>query len=338
MALSHDTGAYIFGCEGLTLTQSEAAFFKEARPVGFILFTRNLDNPDQIRRLTSDLRDAAGHDAMVLIDQEGGRVERMAAPHWSTWLPPLDQIAQVTAKHGHQAAVRSMYLRYQVIAAELLASGIDVNCVPCSDVIRDETHAVLRNRCYGEAVDLVSEISRAVANANLDAGALPVMKHMPGHGRATLDSHLKLPHVTAAADDLQNVDFAVFKALSDLPLGMSAHIVYEALGQSGPATTSAEMIRLIREDIGFQGLLMTDDLSMEALSGTPGERSAASIQAGCDVILHCNGELAEMEDVAASAGRMTNRARNAANAAMDLRANGAPVDISQAMAELNTLI
>ncbi len=338
MTVSHDTGAYIFGCEGLALTATEAAFFKETRPVGFILFTRNLDIPDQIRRLTSDLREAAGHNAMVLIDQEGGRVERMGAPHWSTWLPPLDQVTQVTASHGFDAAVRSMYLRYQVIAAELLASGIDVNCVPCSDVIRDETHAVLRNRCYGEAVDVVAEISRAVANANLDAGALPVMKHMPGHGRATLDSHLKLPHVAAGTDDLYNVDFAVFKALSDLPLGMSAHIVYEALGQTGPATTSDEMIRLIREDIGFQGLLMTDDLSMEALSGTPGERAAASIKAGVDVILHCNGELAEMEQVAAAAGAMTDRARVAAQNAMDLRANGSPVDISQAMAELNTLI
>lgn len=338
MALSHDTGAYIFGCEGLALTATEAAFFKETRPVGFILFTRNLDNPDQIRRLTSDLREAAGHEAMVLIDQEGGRVERMGAPHWSTWLPPLDQVAQATAKHGFDAAVRSMYLRYQVIAAELLASGIDVNCVPCSDVIRDETHAVLRNRCYGQAVEVVAEISRAVANANLDAGALPVMKHMPGHGRATLDSHLKLPHVAASVGDLHNVDFAAFKALSDLPLGMSAHIVYEALGQTGPATTSDAMIRLIREDIGFQGLLMTDDLSMEALSGTPGERANASIKAGVDVILHCNGELAEMEQVAAAAGAVTDRARNAAQNAMDLRAKGSPVDISQAMAELNTLI
>ncbi len=338
MGVPAAAGAFIFGCSGPVLLPHEAAFFRETRPLGFILFARNLVNPDQIRRLTDDLRAACGHDAMVLIDQEGGRVERMGAPHWSTWMPPLDQVRRVTEMHGAEAAVRSMYLRYQVIAAELLASGIDVNCVPCADVAHAETHPVLYNRCYGEDLEIVVNISRAVAQAHLDAGALPVVKHMPGHGRATLDSHLNLPRVNAHKRALEEVDFAAFKALSDLPLGMSAHIVFEALGQQGPATTSVEMIRLIREDIGFGGLLMTDDLSMKALSGTVAERSQAALAAGCDVILHCNGELDEMQAIAAVSGSLNDGASQRATSALALRKNGVSVDISTTMAELKTLL
>ncbi|WP_039019679.1 glycoside hydrolase family 3 N-terminal domain-containing protein [Halocynthiibacter namhaensis] len=338
MTVSTATGAYIFGCSGQDLLPEEAAFFRETRPLGFILFARNLVDPDQIRRLTDDLRLAAGHDAMVLIDQEGGRVERMSAPHWSTWISPLDQVRTVRAAYGADAARRSMYLRYQVIAAQLLASGIDVNCVPCSDVAHAETHPVLYNRCYGEDLETVVDISKSVAQAHLDAGALPVVKHMPGHGRATLDSHLELPSVSADHADLDQVDFAAFRALSDLPLGMSAHIVYEALGQTGPATTSHDMIRLIRDDIGFGGLLMTDDLSMQALDGTVAQRSQRALAAGCDVILHCNGEMAEMQGIAKVSGGLSDAACRRAVSALALRENGVSVDISAAIAELKTLL
>lgn len=338
MALSDGTGACIFGCAGPELSANEAAFFRDAQPLGFILFARNLENPAQILRLTTALRAAVGWNAPVLIDQEGGRVERMGAPHWSTWAPPLDQVAQSLARHGAEAAKRGMYLRYRVIASELLASGIDVNCAPCADIAFADTHPVLRNRCYSEDAKTVADIARSVAQAHLDTGVLPVMKHMPGHGRASLDSHKDLPRVTAAAETLTETDFAPFRALSDLPMGMSAHVVYESLGETGPATTSVNMIRLIREDIGFQGLLMTDDLSMQALSGTVAERSRASLAAGIDVILHCNGELAEMQDVAGEAGALTPAARARADAALALRDSGSPVDIQSAKAELEALL
>ncbi|MGB0900998.1 glycoside hydrolase family 3 N-terminal domain-containing protein [Halocynthiibacter sp.] len=338
MALSVKTGAYFFGCEGAVLNKSEASFFRDSAPLGFILFSRNLENPDQIRRLTSELREAVGCDAMILIDQEGGRVERMGEPHWSSWMPPLDQVRRVTQNHGLEAAARSMYLRYQVIAAELLSVGIDVNCAPCADIAHADTHPVLLNRCYGEDLETVVKISRSVSQAHLDAGALPVMKHMPGHGRATLDSHHKLPNVSASDTALRSNDFAAFTALNDLPLGMSAHIVYEALNQKGPATTSREMINLIRNDIGFSGLLMTDDISMNALSGDVGERSAASLAAGCDVILHCNGDGPEMQQIASVAGVMGDAAYKRAEQAMALRSQGAAVDISASMDELKTLL
>ncbi len=326
-------GAYIFGCSGPVLEADEAAFFAEAQPWGFILFARNLQDPAQILRLTTDLRGAVGRDAPVLIDQEGGRVERMGAPHWSSWLPPLDQVAANPA-----AAEQSMYLRYRVIAAELLACGIDANCAPVCDVARADTHAVLRNRCYGTDANLVSRVARSVAQAHLDSGCLPVMKHMPGLGLASLDSHLDLPRVTTPEQQLSATDFAPFRALADLPIGMSAHIVFEALGEIGPATTSPAMIKRIRDQIGFDGLLMTDDLSMEALSGTVSDRTRAALAAGVDMILHCNGKLPEMEDIVAASGQMHSRAQARADRALAMRNHPDPVDIPAAKAELEALL
>lgn len=326
-------GAYIFGCSGPVLEVDEAAFFAEAQPWGFILFARNLDNPAQILRLTTDLRNAVGRNVPVLIDQEGGRVERMGAPHWSTWLPPLDQVAA-----NPNGAERSMYLRYRVIAAELLACGIDANCAPVCDVARADTHPVLRNRCYAEDPARVTHVARAVAKAHLDSGCLPIMKHMPGLGLASLDSHLDLPRVTASEGELNKVDFAPFRALADLPAGMSAHLVFEALGETGPATTSPRMIRRIRQDIGFDGLLMTDDLSMEALSGDVTERTRAALAAGIDMILHCNGKLPEMEDIVATAGHMTAAAQARADRAFSMRNSSPSIDIAAAKAELEALL
>ncbi|MFV2052666.1 glycoside hydrolase family 3 N-terminal domain-containing protein [Aliiroseovarius sp. YM-037] len=326
-------GAAIFGCADTALGPEERAFFKQSDPWGFILFARNVDTPDQLRRLTGDLRDAVGRNAPILIDQEGGRVARMRGPHWTEWLPPLDQVAANPAN-----ATRSMYLRYRLIAAELLAVGIDVNCAPCADVAHADTHPVLHNRCYGDDAATVTKVAKAVAAAHLDSGVLPVIKHMPGHGQATSDSHHDLPHVTAPADDLEQRDFAPFRALADLPMGMSAHIVFETFGETGPATTSPAMIHRIRDDIGFGGLLMTDDLSMNALSGTVAQRSRAALDAGIDVILHCNGDLAEMRSVAETAGEMTEIAQSRADAALQHRKPPAPIDIDEATAELNALL
>jgi beta-N-acetylhexosaminidase len=325
-------GAFIFGCEGPRLSPGEAAFFRAADPWGFILFARNIEAPDQVRRLTAELREAVGRDAPVLIDQEGGRVQRMRAPHWREWLPPLDHCTLA----GRNAS-RSMYLRYRIMADELRAVGIDVNCAPCGDLAGEATHPFLRNRCYGSEPGRVAGIARAVATGLMAGGVLPVMKHMPGHGRATVDSHEGLPRTDASPEELGMTDFAVFRALSDLPLGMTAHVVFEAY-DARAATVAPRMIRLIREEIGFDGLLMTDDISMGALGGTVAERGPAALKAGCDVVLHCNGNLAEMEELAPVAGRMPDAARMRAERALRARRNPQPIDIPAAEAELEALL
>jgi beta-N-acetylhexosaminidase len=325
-------GAYIFGCEGLRLTPGEAAFFRAADPWGFILFARNIETPEQVKRLTDELRDAVGWSAPVLIDQEGGRVQRMRAPHWREWLPPLDQCTQ-----AGQSAARSMYLRYRIIADELRAVGIDVNCAPSGDLAGEETHPFLRNRCYGSEPGRVAGIARAVATGLMAGGVLPIMKHMPGHGRATVDSHAGLPHTDASPEELMATDFAVFRALSDLPLGMTAHVRFDAYDDKA-ATLSARMIRLIREEIGFDGLLMTDDIGMGALGGTVPSRGRAAIAAGCDVVLHCNGTVPEMEAMAAVAGRMSDAARLRGERALRARRNPQKIDIPAAEAELEALL
>lgn len=325
--------ATILGCLGPRLSRAEAVFFADVAPAGFILFARNVQTPDQVRRLTGDLRDAVGWQAPVFVDQEGGRVQRLRAPHWREWLPPLDQVAQA----GPDRAARSMYLRSLLIGREHLALGIDGNCAPCADIARPDTHPFLRNRCYGEDVETVVKISRAVAEGLADAGVFPVVKHMPGHGFGTKDSHHDLPHVTAPRAALEQADFAAFRALSDLPFGMSAHLVFDAIDPDAPATLSPAMIWLIREEIGFDGLLMTDDLSMNALPGDLADRAARAMAAGCDVVLHCNGKPLEMASVVEAAGRMGEAASKRLASALGSRR--APVDLSDqaALEELDSL-
>lgn len=325
------TGAVIFGCEGFKLRPAEGQFFARVKPFGFILFARNIASPVQLKRLTDDLRASVGYDAPILIDQEGGRVARMRAPHWREWLPALEEVA------ASSDPVRSMYLRSRIMADELLTVGIDANCAPVLDLVRPETHGVLANRCYGETPEMVAKIGRAVANGFRDGGVFPVAKHMPGHGRASVDSHKSLPRTDASAALLTAHDFAPFKGLNDLPMAMSAHVVYEAFDTS-PATTSRKMIQLIREEIGFSGLLMSDDLSMEALSGTPATRATACIDAGIDVVLHCNGNLSEMETVAAASGELTEAARIRARNAIATRRAPVDADIPALLAEHQSLI
>jgi beta-N-acetylhexosaminidase len=314
-------GATILDAEGLALTAAEKAFFRRVDPFGFILFGRNIDTPDQIRALCAEMREAVGRDAPIMIDQEGGRVQRLGPPLWRQWLPPLEQVTQA----GDQA-VKAMFLRYRLIAAELSALGIDGNCAPLVDVASPATHEFLKNRCYGYAPDRVAKIGRAVADGLLQGGVLPVLKHIPGHGRAVVDSHKGLPVVDAAFPDLEAVDFAPFKALNDLPMGMTAHLTYAQIDPA-PATVSPKMMRLIRECIGFDGLIMTDDISMKALNGTLAEITQNSLSAGCDVILHCNGTLTEREAVADAAGRMTKAAQTRAERALEARKTPDKVDI-----------
>jgi beta-N-acetylhexosaminidase len=328
--MSVGRGATIFGCAGPQLLDSERAFFRSADPFGFIVFARNIEDPDQLRRLTGSLRDAVGREAPILVDQEGGRVQRLRAPHWREWDPPFDTVARAGSV---EVAARLMKARATVIAAELRAVGIDANCAPVADVARPQTHPFLRNRCYGSDPDTVARVARAVAEGLMAGGVLPVMKHLPGHGLSHLDTHHDLPTVDATLEDLQATDFAPFRALAGLPMAMTAHLVFAALDPGLPATQSPRMIRLIREDIGFGGLLMTDDLNMQALQGTLGERTARSIAAGVDIALHCNGDLADMAEVATAAGDMGPAATARAMAAVAAR-GPALQDIDAVLAEL----
>ncbi len=325
-------GATIFGCAGPTLSANEASFFREADPFGFIVFDRNLDDAEQIQRLCENLRDTVGRDAPILIDQEGGRVQRLRPPLATQWLPPLDDVARFGAN-----APQAMYLRYRIIAAELMSVGIDANCAPMVDIAAENTHKFLKNRCYGSDLKTVVKIGQAVAGGLLEGGVLPVLKHIPGHGRAVADSHYDLPVVDTNGEVLRQNDFAAFSALNDVPMGMTAHITYSAFDDR-PATLSPKMMGLIREEMGFDGLIMTDDISMKALTGTLGELSRLSIDAGCDVILHCNGTLGEMEDVASAAGEMTPNAQRRADAALACRRTPDPVDISHLQAQLEALV
>jgi beta-N-acetylhexosaminidase len=312
-------GAAIFGCAGPVLLPEERGFFREADPFGYILFARNVETPEQLGRLTADLRDAVGRDALILVDQEGGRVQRLRAPHWHEWEPPLDSIA---AAGSVESAARKMRARAIVIAAELRAVGIDANCAPLGDVARPSTHPFLRNRCYGSDPDAVTRIARAVADGLMAGGVLPVMKHLPGHGLSHLDTHHDLPTVDVAEDVLDRIDFAPFRALADLPMAMTAHLVFSAIDPGLPATQSPKMIRIIRERIGFQGLLMSDDLNMQALKGSLAERTAATLAAGVDIALHCKGDLAEMQAVAEAAGEMTPSALERARASLEVALKG----------------
>lgn len=326
--------ATILGPSGPDLKADEAAFFREADPWGFILFARNVETPDQLRRLTGDLRAAVGRDALILVDQEGGRVQRLRAPHWREYPPTLDQMT-CTAP---EAAERAVWLRYRLIAAELHAVGIDANCAPTADIAGQDTHPFLRNRCFGEDAATVTSAARACANGLLAGGVLPVLKHLPGHGRAVVDSHLHLPRVAAPLEELDVTDFKPFAALADLPMAMTAHIVFDAVDPDRPATASPAAIRLIREKIGFDGLLMTDDLSMEALSGTLADRATAGIAAGCDIALYCKGIRHEAEAVVGAAGRMSDAASRRAQAALAARIMPDPIDTALLEAEFEALL
>lgn len=325
-------GAAILGVQGTVLGEAERSFFKDSNPFGFILFNRNLESADQIRALTADLRDCVGRDAPILIDQEGGRVQRLRPPLASEWLPPLDDVERL----GDNAA-RGMYLRYAIIGLELQALGIDANCAPQLDIARPTTHPFLRNRCYGDTLERVVDIGKAVEAGLEAAGVYPVMKHMPGHGLAQIDSHKDVPRIAEPQDILAKDDFAAFKPFANMAMGMTAHLSFDQIDPQ-PATISKKMIGLIRDEIGFNGLLMTDDIGMEALDGTIPERSAASIAAGCDAVLCCNSDLAEMMAVMDRIGQMNDAAQKRAEAALTDRPKPDMLDINALRAEFEALV
>ena len=339
MTSASPTHACILGCAGLTLTAEERAFVADVRPWGFILFKRNADNPDQVRALVDALRASVGRcDAPVLIDQEGGRVQRLGPPHWRRY-PPGAVYGRLAANDPLQRREITR-LGARLIAHDLAALGINGDCLPVLDVPQPGAHDIIGDRAYGRTADEIAILGRAAAEGLIAGGVLPVIKHIPGHGRAGADSHLALPRVDASLDDLTTIDFAPFRVLSDMPMAMTAHVVYTAIDRLRPATTSRKVIgRTIRGAIGFDGLLMSDDLSMKALSGDFTERARAALAAGCDVVLHCNGDMAEMTAVVAGTGELVGRSRARAAAALGRIAKPAePFDVEAARARFDAAL
>jgi beta-N-acetylhexosaminidase len=328
--------AAILGCAGTTLTAEEAAFFRDVKPWGFILFKRNIADPNQVRALTAALRETVGRpDAPILIDQEGGRVARLGAPHWKKYPPGAAYGALVA--NDPLAAREITRLGARLIAHDLLDLGINVDCVPVLDVPDPQGHEIIGDRAYGDTPEQVATLGRAAAEGLLAGGVLPIIKHIPGHGRALSDSHLELPVVKAKLAELDVRDFAPFRVLSDMPMAMTAHVVYTAIDRSRPATTSKKAIKkIIRESIGFDGLLMSDDLSMKALSGDFRQRAKDSLAAGCDVVLHCNGDMAEMKAVMSGVGKLSREARRRVQAVMGrLVKVPEPLDVAEARARFD---
>lgn len=298
------------------MTRAETALFSDVRPWGFILFARNIETPDQVRALVAALRESVGRpDAPILIDQEGGRVQRLGPPHWGRY-PPARAYGDLA---GNDPLLQREITRLgaRLLAHDLAALGINVDCLPVLDVPDPQGHAIIGDRAYGETPDQVALLGRAACEGLIAGGVLPVIKHIPGHGRARADSHLELPVVDAGWDELDARDFAPFKALSDMPMAMTAHVIYAAIDRKRPATTSKTVIKtVIREALGFDGLVMSDDLSMKALTGDFRQRARAALKAGCDVVLHCNGDLNEMQAVVAGTGALKGRAGRRADAAL----------------------
>ncbi len=327
----------IFGCSGLSLTQEERDFYNEVQPWGFILFGRNVDTPEQVATLVADLKSCVSHnDVPILIDQEGGRVRRLRPPHWEAY--PAGEVFGQHYKHDKIRGLRFAWLQSRLMAADLRKLGVNVDCLPVLDVPISGSHDVIGDRAYGDEPVIVSNIGQAACEGLLCGGVLPVIKHIPGHGRAGVDSHKDLPLVTASIQELEKSDFEPFKRLNNMPLAMTAHVVYTDIDPDNPATTSTKVIKdVIRDYIGFDGLLMCDDLSMHALKGTFEERTAASFEAGCDVVLHCNGDLAEMRPIAASSPQLSGDALRRAIQATDLFANIEPCDEASLREEFRSL-
>jgi beta-N-acetylhexosaminidase len=329
--------AFITGLAGTELSEQDRAFLRETQPWGFILFKRNVAGPDPVRRLIEDVRATLGRAAPALIDQEGGRVQRLGPPHWPAYPPGAAYGALYDQDRDNGLAAARLGAR--LIAADLAVLGIDVDCLPIADVPVAGADPVVGDRAYGTAPAKVAAIAGAVAAGLAEGGVLPVLKHIPGHGRATADSHARLPVVNADRAALEATDFAAFRALAALPMAMTAHVVFTAIDPIAPATVSATIVQdVIRDSIGFKGLLMSDDISMGALSGSVAERTRAAIAAGCDVVLHCNGEIDEMRAVAAAAPELTGEAKRRADAALAAKKPAAPIDLAASRAEFLALM
>lgn len=324
----------IFGFSGTRLTADEKSFFGDIEPFGFILFARNIEDPSQVRDLVASLKDCVTHDPYITLDQEGGRVARLKPPHW----PFMSSIGALLADVPEDEARRRVALHSRLIAAEVKALGLNSSCFPVLDIPQPDADAIIGDRAFPGDAALVASLGRVACETLLQAGVLPVIKHIPGHGRATADSHLDLPIVTADKA-LLDTDFAPFKALCDMPLAMTAHIAYTAFDADAAATLSACVVQqVIRDSIGFTGLLMTDDLSMKALGGSFFDRAKQSLAAGVDILLHCNGDRAEMADVAAAATPVSKDQRARFDAVLALTKKGKPIDLPAIRADYAALL
>ena len=330
--------AFITGVSGFTLTADECDFIRAERPWGFILFKRNIETPKQVTVLIKELRSLIEEpDAPVLIDQEGGRVQRLGPPHWPAY--PAGAVFGALYDIDPALGLSAARLSARLIAADLFETGVTVDCLPLADVPVAGADAVIGNRAYGTEPGKVAAIARAVTEGLQRGGILPVLKHIPGHGRAIADTHFRLPVVDTPRAELERTDFAAFQPLADLPMAMTAHVVFSALDPAHPATTSATIIeQVIRGVIGFQGLLMSDDVSMNALAGSIAERTRAIFVAGCDMVLHCNGKLDEMREVARETPELSGKALERARRALASRKAPQAFDRLAARAELDALI
>ncbi len=330
--------AAILGCEGTLLGDEERAFFRDVQPFGFILFARNCESPDQVRALTEQLRVAvANPQAPVFIDQEGGRVQRLGPPHWRK-RPAARRFGELFERHPDEGR-EATYLCARLIAHDLRDVGITANCAPVLDVPVSGAHDIIGDRAYSTDPAVVIELGRIVVAGHLDSGVLPVIKHIPGHGRALADSHLALPRVSTPYPELSTHDFVVFRALNNAPVAMTAHIIYEAVDPKRPATTSSRVVQtVIRREIGFDGLLLSDDLSMAALQGPIGKRASAALLAGCDIVLHCNGDFQEMKEIAAKVKSLSGEPLRRAEAAVAQFRAPTDLDIEKAEAHLDALM
>jgi beta-N-acetylhexosaminidase len=321
------------------VSDEERALFEQAQPFGFILFARNIENPDQIRALVRELRSLVGRDnAPVLIDQEGGRVQRLRPPHWPDF-PPAASFGAVHARDAERG-LKAARLGATLIAAELAALDINVDCLPVADLLFAEGHGIIGDRAYGSDPDIVAALGRAAAEGLMEGGVLPIVKHIPGHGRARSDSHEELPVVDTTLDELERTDFESFRQLNDLPIGMTAHVVYTAVDSRRAATVSPVVIAdVIRKRIGFDGLLLSDDLSMKALKGSLASRTEAALAAGCDVALHCNGQLTEMQEVVAASRALEGEAARRADAALGrLGTSGKALNVAEARTRFSAMM
>lgn len=329
-------GAFICGLAGPELEDDERRFLAEARPWGVILFTRNVDTLDGVRRLTDRIREVLGDETPVLIDQEGGRVQRIAPPHLPAY-PPARAFGALFDVHP-AAGVEAVELCARLIADDLLALGIDMNCLPLLDLPAPGATSAIGSRAFGSSSDMVVALGRAQARGLLEGGVRPIMKHVPGHGRARVDSHFDLPVVEDDLATLRSEDFVPFQALArEMPFAMTAHIVFTAIDPDRPATLSPAIVRIIRQDIGFSGALMTDDVSMQALTGGFEERARGAREAGCDLVLHCNGNMAEMEAVAKGAGTLEGAALRRCRDGLAGEASRKPLDRAAAVERLVAL-
>ena len=322
---------------GTRLSPGERVFFKNENPWGFILFARNIDTPDQVRALTDELRDCAGRaDTPILIDQEGGRVRRLRPPYWDNY--PSAQLIGELYNQDQDAGLRASWAMSRLHALDLANLGISVDCLPVLDRIVEGSHQVIGDRSYGGDPQAIAKLGRAACDGLLEGGVLPVIKHIPGHGRATADTHMELPFVDAPLEELRKTDFIPFAMLADMPIAMTAHVVFAAIDPNAPATASARVINeIIRTEIGFNGLLMCDDLSMNALSGDFGHRTRSAFAAGCDVVLHCNGLIEEMQSVAAATGPLAGMSAKRAVDALACK-RSKPAETADLRAEFEELI